>query len=162
MMQKSGKKATSSPSSYPPPPSQYKIWHRESNRITGVFDSLSPTTHSYDSAPHGSDGCGWRNKYNNVLHRRHIYYRTHAAFSLTRGTPIVIGKGFLKRMFQGIHQLFTLVTLHVMQHALYKAYSSTTASSTCRCHTHIGAGDTTFKTAWKESRKPTYSTHYSH
>ena len=34
----------------PPPRSQYKIWHQESNRIAGTFDSQSPPTHSYDYA----------------------------------------------------------------------------------------------------------------
>jgi len=55
-------KAAPPPVATPPPRSQYKIWHQESNRITGAFDSRSPPTHSYDCALHGSDRCGWCNK----------------------------------------------------------------------------------------------------
>ena len=55
-------KATPPPVATPPPRSQYKIWHQESNGIVGAYDSRSPTTHSYDCALHGSDGCGWYNR----------------------------------------------------------------------------------------------------
>ena len=55
-------KAAPPPVVSPPPRSQYKIWHQESNRITGAFDSRNPPTHLYDCALHGSEGCGWCNK----------------------------------------------------------------------------------------------------